>query len=65
MTKEKETASTLFYTLKYSNREAWANCVDPDQMLQNSAFDQGLHGLPLIQQFLDTLTGCKMDLFKR
>ena len=34
--------------------------MDPDQMLQNAASDQGLHSLPLIQQFLDSLTGNKM-----
>ena len=36
---------------KYSDRQVWANSVDPDQMLQNAASDQGLHCLPLIQQF--------------
>ena len=34
----------------YSERHAWANGVDPDQMPQNAASDQGLHCLPLIQQ---------------
>ena len=38
----------------YSDRQAWANSVDPDQMLQNAASDQGLHCKPVIQQFLDT-----------
>ena len=33
---------------KYLDRQAWANSVDPDQMLQNAASDQGLHCLPLI-----------------
>ena len=36
--------------------------VDPDQMPHNVASDQGLHYLPLIQQFLDTSTGIKMKL---
>ena len=27
-----------------SNRQAWANSVDPDQMPQNAESDQGLHG---------------------
>ena len=31
---------------KYWNREAFANSVDPDQMPQNVASDQGLHCLP-------------------
>ena len=35
----------------YSDRQAWANIVDPDQMPQNAASDQGLHCLPLSQQF--------------
>ena len=38
--------------------------VDPDQMPQNVASDQGLYCLPLIQQLLDTSTGSKNDLFK-
>ena len=41
----------------YSDRQVWANSIDPDQMLQNAASDQGLHCLSLIQQFLNTLTG--------
>ena len=36
---------------KYSDRQAWANGVDPDQMPQNVASDQGLHRLPLVQQY--------------
>ena len=34
---------------KYWDRQAWANSVDPDQMLQNAASDQGLQCLPLIK----------------
>ena len=33
--------------------------VDPDQMLRNAASDQGLHCLPLIQQFLHMSTCIK------
>ena len=33
---------------KYSDRQAWANNVDPDQMPHSVASDQGLHRLPLI-----------------
>ena len=31
---------------------------------QNAVSDQGLHSLPLIQQFSDTAKGGKMDLLK-
>ena len=34
---------------KYSDRQAWANSVDPELMPQNAASDQGLHCSPLIQ----------------
>ena len=34
---------------KYLDRQAWANSVDPDQMPQNVASDQGVHYLSLIQ----------------
>ena len=37
--------------LSYSERQVWANIVDRDQMPQYAASDQGLHCLPLIQQF--------------
>ena len=33
-------------------------------MLQNVGSDEVLHCLPLIQQFLDTVKGSKMGLFK-
>ena len=49
---------------KYLDRQAGTNSVDPDQMLQNAASDQGLHCLPLIQQFLDKSIDSKMELFK-
>ena len=35
----------------YSDRQTLANSEDPDQTTQNAASDQGLHCLPLIQQF--------------
>ena len=35
----------------YLDRQALENSVDPDEMLQNAASHQGLHCLPLIQQF--------------
>ena len=47
----------------YSNRQAWENSVDPDEMPQNAA-SQGLHCLPLILQFLDTTSGNKVYLLK-
>ena len=34
---------------KYWDKQVWAYSVDPDQMLQNAASDQGRHCLPLIQ----------------
>ena len=34
---------------KYWDRKAWANSVDPYQMLQNAASELGLHVFPLIQ----------------
>ena len=37
----------------YSDRQALANSVDPDQMPQIAASDQGLHCLPPIRQFID------------
>ena len=48
---------------KYLDRQAWANCVDPDQMPWNVTSQQGLQSLPVIQQFLDKSTGCQSDLF--
>ena len=39
----------------YLDRQAWANSVDPDETPQNVASHQGLHYLPLIQQFLDNI----------
>ena len=36
--------------------------VDPELMPQNTATNQYLHYLPVVQQSLDTWTFCKMDL---
>ena len=36
---------------KYWDRQAFANSVDPDQLPQNVASDQGLHCLPYIKQY--------------
>ena len=36
---------------KYSDKTAWGNSVDPAQMLQTAASDQGPLCLPLITQF--------------
>ena len=36
----------------YSDRQAWANSIDPDETPQNAASHLGLHCLPLMQQFL-------------
>ena len=49
---------------KYWNRHVWANGVDPDQMLQNLASDQGIHCLPLIRQYLHTLIDSKNEHFQ-
>ena len=43
--------STYHKNPKYWDRQACANSVDPDQMPQNAASDQGLHCLPLVQQY--------------
>ena len=39
----------ILYLHMYSDRQAWANSVDPVEMPQNVASLQGLHFLPLIQ----------------
>ena len=43
--------------LKYWYRQAWTNSVER----LKAASDQGLHGLPFIQTFVDTPTLCKTD----
>ena len=47
-----------------SDRQAWANSIDPDEMQQYAASHLGLHCLPLIQQFLDTTSGSELYWFK-
>ena len=54
----------LQYVFGQTDRQASAKCIDPDEMSQNVASHQGLHCLPLIQQFLDTTLGSKLYLFK-
>ena len=46
-------------------RQAYANNVDTDQMLQYAVSDQGLHRFLLIQDFLDTSTASHMDYDKK
>ena len=36
---------------KYWDSQVYENSADPDQMPQNAASDQGLHRLPLVQQY--------------
>ena len=47
----------------YSDSQGWANRVNPDQTLQNSAFDQVLYSLPRTQQF-HTHSQVKMKILK-
>ena len=44
------------------DKQACTNSIDSDQILQNVASDLHLHCLSVIQQFLETLTDCKMDI---
>ena len=55
---------TVELQLNEMDIQALANSVEPDQMPQNMMSNQGLHCLPLIQQFLNPSTGSKKDLFK-
>ena len=48
----------------YSDKQTWANSIDPNETPQNAASQQGLHCLPLIQQFLDRTSDSKLYLFK-
>ena len=50
-------------TLKYWDRYAFANSVEPDQMLQNAASDLALH-CHTHSNILDTSRGSRMDHFK-
>ena len=51
--------------LPYPARQVWANSADLDQTLQNAASDQGLHCLPLTQQFYTHSQVVQWDLLKR
>ena len=46
----------------YLDRQAWAISADPDKTPQNAMSHQGLHCLPLIQQFLDAPLSSKITL---
>ena len=48
----------------YSDRQAWANSVDPDEAPQNVVIHQGVHCLVFKQQFLDQTLDSKLYLFK-
>ena len=48
----------------YSDRQARANSIDPDEIPQNAASHQGLHCLPQIQQLLETKFCSKLYFFK-
>ena len=48
----------------YLDRQACANSLDLDETPQNVVSHQGLHCLPLVQQFLNTTSGSKLYLFK-
>ena len=50
---------------KYWDKQALAKSVDPDQMPQNVASDQGLHCLPLIQHYclsINVYSLCRVSL---
>ena len=55
---------TYHIYLIYSDRQAWANSIDPDETPQNAASHLGLHCLPLIQQFLDTTSRSELYWLK-
>ena len=44
--------------------KAWVNSAETYHMQQTLASEHGLHCLPLMQQFLDTSTGSKINFFK-
>ena len=57
----KEIELSLWINIGYADRQAHAICVDLDQISVYMASDQGLHYLPLIQQFADTSTDSKVN----
>ena len=52
------------YSDMYWDRQARENNIDPDEMPQNGTSHQGLHCLPLIQQFLDAILDSELFKFK-
>ena len=55
---------TYRYKPTYRDRKAFANSVDPDQMLQNAVSDQGLHCLPYTQQYFGHIKRWSNGLFQ-
>ena len=55
---------TITVIAQNTGTKACANSVDPDQISQNTASDLGLNCLPLIQPFLDTSIGSKMNVLE-
>ena len=51
---------TLYYSI-YWDIATLTSSVDPDQMSQNIIPNQALQCLPLIQHFVGTLTGSKIE----
>ena len=49
---------------KFSDRQVWANSVDPDKTAPLEQSDQGLHCLSFSLHCLDTLFYCEAALFK-
>ena len=52
---------TLFFLNIWTDRPS-VNSVDPDQLQQHVASDQGLNCLPFMQHLLDTSADSKMDM---
>ena len=61
---ENSALSVAMQTLQMSNVFTQHYSVDPDGRSQNVASHQGLHCLPVIQQFLNTKSDSKLYLFK-
>ena len=55
---QKGTFGTYHVYPKRLDRQASANCFDPDQ---NAASDQGLHSLPIIQQYFRWINPCHAE----
>ena len=65
-TNEGSKSQCTVFTVRIRKEMSEQKSVDPDQSPHphSLATDLGLHCLSLIQQFLDTLTGSQIDLFK-